>query len=165
MKDLPRARRTGLIVQMVDGETLVYDTQRDKVHCLNASAAEIFRLCDGRTTRAGIAHAAGKRLGVETDERVVTLALHRLGRARLLEAPIPESASLSRRDVARRLGLVGIASSLLPTVTSVLAPVPAAAQSCVPRGGCCSARSQCCNDLPCTGSSSCFPPRNKKCGA
>jgi hypothetical protein len=46
---LPLARREALITKEVDGELLVYDVTRDKAHCLNETAAAIWRLCDGRT--------------------------------------------------------------------------------------------------------------------
>ena len=47
---LPLARREAIITKEVDGELLVYDVARDKAHCLNATAAAIWQLCDGRTS-------------------------------------------------------------------------------------------------------------------
>lgn len=56
---LPKARSKALITKEVDGELLVYDRTRDKAHCLNESAAAIWKLCDGRTTPAEIARKLG----------------------------------------------------------------------------------------------------------
>lgn len=56
---LPKARCEALITKEVDGELLVYDRSRDKAHCLNESAAAIWKLCDGRTTPAEIASKLG----------------------------------------------------------------------------------------------------------
>jgi hypothetical protein len=52
---LPLARREAIITKEVDGELLVYDVTRDKAHCLNETAAAVWRLCDGRTSVAAIA--------------------------------------------------------------------------------------------------------------
>ena len=47
---LPLARRQGIVIKEVDNEVLIYDLERDKAHCLNPSAAAIWRRCDGKTT-------------------------------------------------------------------------------------------------------------------
>ncbi|HBB89829.1 MAG TPA: hypothetical protein DC047_19660 [Blastocatellia bacterium] len=49
-KFLPLARRDAIITKEVDGELLVYDVTRDKAHCLNETAAAVWRLCDGRSS-------------------------------------------------------------------------------------------------------------------
>ena len=35
MEKMPQARRSGLIIQEVDSEVLIYDQHTDKAHCLN----------------------------------------------------------------------------------------------------------------------------------
>ena len=47
---LPRARTDNLVIRELDDETLVYDTARDEAHCLNRTAALVWKLCDGQTT-------------------------------------------------------------------------------------------------------------------
>src|SRR6476659_4984635 len=51
---LPLARREAIITKEVDSELLVYDVTRDQAHCLNETAAAVWRLCDGRTSVAAI---------------------------------------------------------------------------------------------------------------
>jgi transposase len=84
---LPEARRTGIIRKEVDGELLVYDLTRNKAHCLNESAAAIWKRCDGRTSIKEIAASLSKEVGATVDERVVWLALADLRRTHLLEEP------------------------------------------------------------------------------
>jgi transposase len=84
---LPIARREGIIRKEVDGELLVYDLTRDKAHCLNESAAAIWKRCDGRTSIKEIAASLAKEVGATVDERVVWLALADLRRTHLLEEP------------------------------------------------------------------------------
>ena len=50
MQKMPQARRSGLIIQEVDSEILIYDQETDKAHCLNPTAAKVWNYCDGETT-------------------------------------------------------------------------------------------------------------------
>lgn len=43
----PMARQSGLVVQEMPDEVLVYDMDTNKAHCLNQSAAFIWKSCDG----------------------------------------------------------------------------------------------------------------------
>ncbi|MBA3352846.1 MAG: PqqD family protein, partial [Blastocatellia bacterium] len=51
----PIARKNGLVVQEVPDEVLVYDLETNKAHCLNQSAAMIWRSCDGKNSVSEIA--------------------------------------------------------------------------------------------------------------
>jgi hypothetical protein len=51
---LARKRKQGLVIKELPDEVLVYDLDRNKAHCLNHSAAEVWERCDGRTTAASI---------------------------------------------------------------------------------------------------------------
>jgi Coenzyme PQQ synthesis protein D (PqqD) len=128
----PKAKTEWLIVREIDGETLVYDRSRAAASCLNEFAARVWRECDGETSVAEIAAALGE------DERAVWLALRQLTKAQLLTEAIAfppgMSAAKSRREVAGRLGL-GLGAAAL--VTSIVAPMPAQAASCVPFQGVC----------------------------
>ena len=134
---MPKAKTERLIVREIDGETLVYDRGRDAASCLNEFAARVWRECDGETSVAAIAAALGE------DERAVWLALHQLTKAQLLTEAIafpPDmSAAKSRREVAGRLGLGAAAF-----VTSIVAPMPAQAATCLPVGALCTNSAQCC---------------------
>ncbi len=52
---VPKVRSEEIVTKEVDGELLVYDRKRDKAHCLNKTAAAIWKLCDGETSTAEIA--------------------------------------------------------------------------------------------------------------
>ena len=43
----PLARKEGLVIQELPVEVLVYDLDRDKAHCLNETAAMVWRKCNG----------------------------------------------------------------------------------------------------------------------
>jgi Coenzyme PQQ synthesis protein D (PqqD) len=140
---LPKAKTERLIVREIDGETLVYDRSSDAASCLNELAARVWRECDGETSVAEIADALGE------DERAVWLALHQLTKAQLLTEAIafpPDmNAAKSRREIGARLGLGAAA-----LVTSIVAPIPARAASCLTAGAPC---------LDLIGASECCPPR------
>jgi hypothetical protein len=149
---MPKAKTERLIVREIDGETLVYDRNRDAASCLNEFAARVWRECDGETSVATIAAALGE------DEPAVWLALHQLTKAQLLTEAIafpPDlSAAKSRRDIAGRLGWGAAA-----LVTSIIAPMPAQAQSCKAFGSTCTPAVMeppypsggCCAPLACIG--------------
>ena len=46
----PKARKHELIVKELSDETLVYDETTHKAHCLNQTAALVWKFCDGRTS-------------------------------------------------------------------------------------------------------------------
>jgi len=126
----PIARRDDLAVRVVDGETLVYDLQRHRAHCLEAVVAAVWRHCDGRSSPAEIARRVAEETGVALPAGAVPVALHRLHRARLLEgAPAPPEAG-RREWLKRAAGLAGLA------VVSIAAPTPVDAATCVPLGTC-----------------------------
>jgi hypothetical protein len=168
---LPKARRDGLITKEVDGELLIYDRTRDKAHCLNGSAAAIWKLCDGQTTTHEIARQLGSNpttapqaveqdCGVTTeaatqepdqfDERIVWLALSELRRSHLLEelgdkAPWPQAImGMSRREAVKWIGI----GAALPVVISITAPTAQAAVSnCGHNNDSCTVNSDCCSNL------------------
>jgi hypothetical protein len=60
----PRARTEGLVINDLTDEVLVYDLKRDQAHCLNHTAAAVWKLCDGQRTAAQIAaHVSGQTAG------------------------------------------------------------------------------------------------------
>jgi len=127
----PRARRDDLVVQDLPEETLVYDVARHRAHCLNRTAALVWRRCDGRTSVAELARCVGRETGLPPDEEVVWMALDRLSKANLLENRIqpPKGAPRSRREVLKKLGAVAGLAVVLPAVQSIEAPMAAQAAS------------------------------------
>ena len=142
----PVARKNGLVVRDLADEVVVYDQERHEAHCLNSTAATVFRNADGRRSVSDLALLLGA--DGPGAEALVEMALGQLGEARLLESG-PSFASepgLPRRDVMRRVGLA--AAVLLPLVTSILVPTPAeAAATCADGAGACSGQP---DGTPCT---------------
>lgn len=141
----PLARTEGLVIQELPDEVLVYDLERDKAHCLNQTAALVWKYCDGKTRVAEIAEKLSKVTGLPADEDVIWLALRQLSKAQLfpdIATYARGKGNINRRDVIRRIGIGAIAA--LPIITSVLAPTAHAAISCEgptcsgvgPNGGC-----------------------------
>ena len=147
----PRARKQGLVVQALPEETLVYDLDRDRAHCLNQTASLVWERCDGRTTTKEIALSLAKSMKLPVNEQIVWLALDQLNRNHLLseESFIPKTvAGMNRREVVRALGIT--AAVAIPMVASIVAPTPARASSCVQPGQPCTSSAQCCTGL-CNG--------------
>jgi len=151
----PKARTESLIVREVEDETLVYDRTNDKAHCLNPTAAFVWKHCDGKTTVPGLARRMRTELEIPADDETVWLALQGLQKSKLLEE-VPERPAdlgmISRRDLAKRFGLAGAAAVALPAVVSIIAPRAAEAVSCVNPGGfapftCCQTNGDCCSGI------------------
>lgn len=132
---LPLARALDLVTREMPDEVLVYDLKRHKAHCLNQTAAMVWKYCDGQKTVADIARQIEKNLNTTVDEAFVWLGVERLGKAHLLEerlSPPLGSSRLSRREAIRRLGLG--AALAVPVVMSIVAPTAVSAASCVANG-------------------------------
>ena len=127
---LPLVRTNQIVTREIDGELLIYDRALDKAHCLNSSAAKIWKLCDGRTNIAEMAVAMSRALGMPVDDTVIHSGLKQLSMNALLAegsyVPIG-SIDASKRSLARKLG-IGV--FLLPLITSISAPSALAAVSC-----------------------------------
>ncbi|HMF16009.1 MAG TPA: PqqD family protein, partial [Gemmataceae bacterium] len=82
---LPLARSKNLVVQDVAKESLVYDESSHEAHCLNQTAALVWRHCNGRTTMDEMVAILHRSLGTPTDPAVVELALEQLQDAGLVE--------------------------------------------------------------------------------
>jgi hypothetical protein len=109
---LPKARSEGIITKEVDGELLIYDRARDQAHCLNETAAAVWKRCDGQSSVQEIGQHLARRRGqtvagskrkaessvstpsahhrvtnhyVSADTQLVWLALDQLRRLHLLE--------------------------------------------------------------------------------
>jgi hypothetical protein len=115
----PRARRDNLTVRELPDETLVYDQQRHKAHCLNRTAALVWRHCDGNTSIDELARIVAGEMGIDQANAVVALALEQLGRRHLLdEAPPLSLDRVSRRDALKKLALAVASLPLVMTVAT-----------------------------------------------
>lgn len=149
---LPKMREHGLVIDDLPDEVLVYDLESHQAHCLNRSAALVWRACDGKSSAAHIARKLTAELDTPFNEELVLLALNQLEQQQLLVRPNAMPAQfgvLSRRQMVRRLGLA--TAIAVPLVTSILAPRAVEAATCVPPGQPCSGTKLCCgicNPIP-----------------
>lgn len=129
---LPTARDEGLIIQEMADEVLVYDRERYKAHCLNKTAALVWRHCDGKTTVADIARLMRDELQMPVGEELVWLGVEQLQKAHLLGKSAgrvrPQQGGMSRRKALQKLGWAAAVG--LPLVTSIIAPRAVEASTC-----------------------------------
>lgn len=134
------ARQNGIVVQEMPDEVLVYDLDTNKAHCLNQSAALVWKACDGTNSIGEIVKQVEAAGGGKVTEDFVWLAIDQLGENGLLANEIaPKFAGQSRRQVLKTIGLASMVA--LPVIASLVAPSNAlAAVSCT-----------CTNSLSCAG--------------
>lgn len=117
-----------IIVQTFEsGEAIIYTMAAGQVHHLNRHAMAVFQACRNGDTMEQLVDGLAATAGPSARD-VANVALSMLERDGILESR--ESAAggrVGRRDVMKAL----TAASLLPVVASVVAPLPAVAQSCV----------------------------------
>jgi hypothetical protein len=144
----PLARKQDLLVRELPNEVLVYDRERDRAHCLNETAAFVWKRCDGRNTPQDIARLLSKKVSSPVDENIIWLALDQLADNNLLKRQAvgsPSLAGINRRQMVRGLGLAAVVA--VPLVTSIVAPTAAEAATCKPAGQPCASGPQCCSGL------------------
>ena len=126
----PMARQNGLVVQEMPDEVLVYDLDTNKAHCLNGSAALVWKSCDGNYSIADIMKRFESAGSGKVTEDFVWLAIDQLSENNLLEKQIqPSFEGTSRREVIKKIGLASMIA--IPVIASLVAPQSAlAAASC-----------------------------------
>lgn len=137
----PLARSDELVVESLEGETLVYDLRDDQAHCLDADAGGVWAACDGEQTIAAIAVVCG----LPRDAVVATLET--LQASGLLD----ERPGVSRRRLLRSVAIGAGIGVAYPVIRSISAPSSAQAVSCLNTGTGCTTSAQCCSNL-CSGS-------------
>ena len=139
----PKARQEQLIVKELPDELLIYDLKHDQAHCLNETAALVWKNCDGRKTVDELRELMEDNAGSPVPEEMVWLALDQLETFKLLdEAALKPAqfAGMTRRDMVRRVGFAAIA---LPVILSIVAPTAQAQASGLPPNACCNNPGQC----------------------
>jgi len=160
-------RRTkDIVVHEIEGEVLLYDLKTDKAYCLNRTSAAVWNLCDGSRTNEVISDLLEKEGVSGSSPELVEFALYQLKSEGLLaDAEEDPVHAFDRRELARRAGITAVAA--LPFITSLVVPMPAAAQSgaCGPTAGqtcTCSDKVRNfgipCPSSTCTGGCACTPP-------
>jgi hypothetical protein len=153
----PVARTEGMLIEELDGDMIVYDSERNQAHALNRLAAQIWKQCDGERTASDLA----RLFAAETPADAVTNCLSQLERLHLLNAgslASEDSRRLSRRQLLREASIAGAAVVLLPMVTSIVAPSAEASSSCAGSNVDCRTKF-CCPPLECSPETGkCFSP-------
>jgi hypothetical protein len=153
INQLPKARKAKLIVKELEGETLVYDLDADKAHCLNQTAGHIWRHCDGQTSVTEISQILAEQTKTKANDTIVWLALDQLQKFNLLEevpARPAHLAGLNRRELVKNVGLAALALPVImsiasPTLAQAASPCQCIAPNCRPIGCPCSNPSDCVN--------------------
>lgn len=126
---LPMARKEGLVIQELSDELLVYDLNSNKAHCLNQTAAIVWKACDGKNSITEIINNFEKQTGGKVSEDLVWLAIDQLSEKDLFEEGLPKKfEGQNRRQVLKKIGLASIIA--LPIVASITAPTAALAVTC-----------------------------------
>ena len=146
----PVARQTGLVVQEMPDEVLVYDMDTNKAHCLNQSAAMVWRSCDGTNSVLDIVREFEATGGGKVTEDFVWLAIDQLSEKGLIANEIaPRFAGQSRRQVLKTIGLASVVA--VPLIASLVAPQNAlGALSCA-----CTNPGNCLNMTSCQSTQNC----------
>lgn len=150
---LPAARKANLIVQKLADELLIYDLDQHRAHCLNQSAALVWKYCDGKTRAASVVERVRDELQLALDQDAVWLAVGQFHKRGLLEStPRPAyKPKVNRRALMLRLGAAAIIG--VPLVRTIVAPQAAQAATCAP---CVPPTTECCMaGCPCTMSAQC----------
>jgi hypothetical protein len=156
----PTARKKNLVVQEMPDEVLVYDMESNKAHCLNQSAATVWRACNGKNTISDIVGEFEAKGRGKVSEDFVWLAIDQLGESSLLDGDIvAKFAGRSRRQVIKTVGLASMVA--VPLVASLVAPQNALASvSCACTAGQpapCNTRPACPSTTTCNASGQCAP--------
>jgi hypothetical protein len=143
----PLARSENLVVEEVAGELLIYDTSTDRAHCLNESAAAIWRHCDGTRSVDKLANHLFPKLEASDATQIVRVGVERLRRRHLIEGALIKDAKvdLSKRQMLKKVAILAAAAGVVaPLISSIVAPSPAYAFSCLKSGVSCESSFQCC---------------------
>lgn len=156
----PMARQNGLVVQEMPDEVLVYDLDTNKAHCLNNSAALVWKSCDGTNSVEDIVRQFESNGAGKVTEDFVWLAIDQLNENNLLEGKVaPRFAGQSRRQVLKTIGLASMVA--LPVIASLVAPPNALGNvscACVNNAACgLPERMGCPSVVNCNASGQCAP--------
>lgn len=121
-------------IEVLHDELCLYDWQRKEAHALNATAAQVWQMCDGATSPAQMAAqlraTQSPALNDMQAAALVSMSLQELTQAHLLAKTGAAGQNvLTRRQVLKALGGAAAGAVLLPAVSSIVAPRPVAAQS------------------------------------
>ena len=88
-------RAEGLLIERPEGELLIVKESSNEAHALNLTAAIVFDLCDGATSKEVMAAEVARRTGLPVDESIIDLALADLVEAGLVVLEDGETVSIT----------------------------------------------------------------------
>jgi hypothetical protein len=160
--------RAAFVERAVGSETIVYDRETHRAHCLGPVASAVRRSLAAGTPLAEIPRAVEAELGEPVGALEVELALRRLSRAGLVDRRTSDGRSVDRRsrpdpETGRRAALRRVATLTGLAVVSLVVPTPeAAAASCTRQlGQTCTSTSECCPTQ--NGNPTCCGQRLRRC--
>lgn len=144
---IPLARTADLVIEGIDDELLVYDLRSNRAHCLSATAASVWQVCDGKNTTGAIvadlgldADAVGRALeelsSCDLIQDGAYIRKARSGRLRRWSRndTVGQKAStgLTRRETTIKMAQYGAAAVTIPLIWSIAGPIPEAAATPTP---------------------------------
>jgi hypothetical protein len=128
------ARRVeGVQIERTADEILALKEGSLEAHAINQSAAAVYDLCDGNTSKSEMAAEIHRRTGLPADEEIVDLALSELVETGLVMLDDTASRSVgTRRALIRRLALSSTLALMLPVVETIVVPGESEAQPFLP---------------------------------
>ena len=81
----PKARRENLKVKQDTGELFIEDVLNSKYIHLNPTSAYVWEKCDGKHEPVEIAMEMGRELGISVSEKVVSMAIDKLSKEKLVD--------------------------------------------------------------------------------
>ena len=167
MKINPEARYENIVIQELKSETLVCDLTTNRVFCLNSTASEVWKLCDGTNDVQQIAKILTKKLRENVSEEMIIFSIDELSRENLLTKEVATGklfGSVSRREVIRRLGFATMVA--LPIITAISMPLAVhAASGLSPLNGPCVITGDCQIALQCAPGNICKRVNGQTCGS
>jgi len=117
----PLARIDRLVIQELPDELLIFDLDSYKAHCLNRSAALVWRACDGKNSVGDIVKQFESNGNGKVTEDFIWLAIDQLNEHGLLPNTVaPRFAGESRRQILKKIGLASMVA--LPIIAAITAP-------------------------------------------
>ena len=130
---LPKADDSRWFSTVIEQEKILFDSRRNKSILLDPTSRLIWDMCDGETTVSEAISQLSECFGLPLPaaEEILWAALSSLRSEQLIVSPLP--TVLTRRDFVQKWAA---AAAVFPILTSVLLPVPAAANSteCITNG-------------------------------
>ncbi len=149
---IPEVRSENIVIQEIPAsengpaELLVYDLSTNRAHCLNETAALIWKHCNGNNT---VGEIAGNLSGSGSED-LVWLGIDQLNKEDLLVEKYKRDTDVpSRREIIKKVGIASIIA--LPIISSLAAPTSVmAAASCI-----CVAPVDCMTQTTCPSTTNC----------